>query len=185
MWVSEKNFIKKLKKKDEKALEYVIDNYSYIVNSVCRKILYNICDNGVIEECIYDVFMAVWDNALKFDGDVEKFKSWIGLISRYKAIDYYRKHSKEVHKTILNEEICEGARSPLDEMIENNDYKNAIELINTLSDIDRKIISMRFILGYSSKEVAILMDLSVGSIDTRTSRARKKLREDYKKVMEV
>lgn len=37
MGVNENNFIKKLRKKDEKALEYVIDNYGWLLKKSISK----------------------------------------------------------------------------------------------------------------------------------------------------
>ena len=87
-----------LNNKNEQALEYVIDKYSAIVNGVVRKVLLPLENVGLIEECIYDVFLSVWNNIEKFKGDKDKFKNWIAGISKYKAIDYYRKYNNEKYK---------------------------------------------------------------------------------------
>ena len=62
MKIDEKNYLKELCNKNEKVLEYVIDNYSAIVNVVIRNVLRFFENEGLIEECISDVFFGVWDN---------------------------------------------------------------------------------------------------------------------------
>ncbi len=66
MKIDEKNYLKQLCNKNEKALEYVIDNYSAIVNVVIRNVLRSFENEGLIEECISDVLFGVWDNIYKF-----------------------------------------------------------------------------------------------------------------------
>ena len=44
MRITEENFIYHLRKKNEQALEYVIDNYGGIVRSVIKRHLYNLPD---------------------------------------------------------------------------------------------------------------------------------------------
>ena len=66
MKIDEKNYLKELCNKNEKVLEYVIDNYSAIVNEVIRNVLRFFENEGLIEECISDVFFGVWDNIYKF-----------------------------------------------------------------------------------------------------------------------
>lgn len=60
MKINEDNFVEQLKFRNEKALEYVIDNYGRIVKSIVKKHLFSLQDYQ--EECINDVFLAVWEN---------------------------------------------------------------------------------------------------------------------------
>nr|WP_160688250.1 DNA replication protein [Clostridium sp. C2-6-12] len=45
MKINEENFIQQLRKKNEKALDYVIDNYEWIIKYIVRKHLYKIMVN--------------------------------------------------------------------------------------------------------------------------------------------
>ena len=92
--INEQNFIKHLKKGDEKVLNYIVDKYLGMVKSIVTKVLYN--NQNEVEECINDIFFSMWQNRNKFYGNSElDFKKWIFKVSRYKAIDYYRKNNKQ------------------------------------------------------------------------------------------
>ncbi|MBM6861724.1 hypothetical protein H9X78_14840 [Clostridium saudiense] len=52
MRVNEENFLLKLKNRDDKALEYVIDSYGALVNGIVRNVLISLNNEGLIEECI-------------------------------------------------------------------------------------------------------------------------------------
>lgn len=66
------NFITRLKKQKEDALEYVIDAYMPLVKTIATKILNNMKRSDV-DECINDVFLSVWQNAHQFQGDTQDF----------------------------------------------------------------------------------------------------------------
>ncbi|WP_286674445.1 sigma factor, partial [Clostridium sp. ZBS14] len=85
----EENFIFELKKKNEKALYYVIDNHGWIIKSVVKKHLYNL--QSIQDECINDILLGIWNNIEKFDSSKGSFKNWIAGISKFKCIDYKRK----------------------------------------------------------------------------------------------
>ncbi len=57
--------IKYIKKKKEKGMELLIDNYRGIITAIVRKHL------GVLinyeDECVDDVLMSIWNNIKRFD----------------------------------------------------------------------------------------------------------------------
>lgn len=57
--------IKYIKKKKEKGMELLIDNYRGIITAIVRKHL------GVLinyeDECVDDVLMSIWNNIKHFD----------------------------------------------------------------------------------------------------------------------
>lgn len=184
MRISEDNFIREIKKKNHKALEYIIDEYSGLVNGVIRSVLRPLGNEGAIEECISDVFIGVWENSSKFTGDKSNFKNWIAGISKFKAIDYYRKLKGKVNYEEVTGEEIDNSISIEDEVIAEIDSNEAVNLINKLKEPDRTIFIMKFIYGYSSKKIASLLGLTVSSIDTKVSRGRQKLKSEYVEVKE-
>lgn len=179
MRVNDENFIKELKKRNDKALEYVIDIYSPIVNGVIRKVLNPLKNEGLIEECISDVFIGVWNNIDKFQGESYKFKSWIGSISRYKAIDYYRKHKTMNYEIEVVEDIIDSNVDLEENIMQQIETSTVVQLINALKEPDKSIFIMKFFFGYTSKKISEALGITVSAIDTKINRGRKKLRYQY------
>ncbi|MGL4761155.1 MAG: sigma-70 family RNA polymerase sigma factor [Sarcina sp.] len=179
MRVNEKNFVKELKKQNPKALDYVVDKYSPLVNGIVRKVLVPLSDEGLIEECVYDVFLAVWNNISKFSGETEDFRKWLGGVSKFKAIDCYRKKSLDIGRLEYDEEFVVKTPSAEEVVIKNIDYERIVGLLNSCKEPDRSIFIMKFLMGMDSKEVANKMNFSISVVDTRVSRGRKKLKEKY------
>lgn len=63
------NFIRRMQRGRQDALEWTYDRYVYFVKSIIYKVLSKFNDNRAIDECINDVFVSVWDNCGKFKGD--------------------------------------------------------------------------------------------------------------------
>ena len=185
MKINEENYLIELCKKNEKALEYIIDKYSAIVNGVVRKVLLPLENNGLIEECISDIFFSVWNNIDKFSGENEKFKNWIAGISKYKAIDYYRKYSNEKYKTSdIDKHTLKDNKSIEEDIILGIETRRVLDLINLLKEPDKSIFVMKFLFGYSSRKISEKLGIGEGTINTKVSRARKKLRAKYNTTLE-
>ena len=94
---NETNFIKRLQQQKEDALEYIVDKYLPLIKGITYKVLSPLNNQMVIEECINDIFLSIWNNAKKFNGEPNDFKKWTCSIAKYKAIDYYRKANKHLN----------------------------------------------------------------------------------------
>ena len=66
---NDKNFINRLQRQKEDALEFVVDTYLPLIKGITYKVLFPLENDGVIEECINDIFLSIWNNSNKFHGD--------------------------------------------------------------------------------------------------------------------
>ncbi|MDY6226155.1 MAG: sigma-70 family RNA polymerase sigma factor [Clostridium sp.] len=178
MGISDNSFIEDLKKKHPKSLDYIIDNYSGLVNTIVRKTLISIDDRGIIEECISDVFIAVWENGYKFKGDRYKFKSWIAGIAKYKSIDYFRKYSRKVNNEVADEDMPDK-RCLEDDYISNIEAKRLIKIIMSYDEPDKSIFIRKFLLGESSSEISKAIGITINNINTRIFRGRQKIKKEF------
>lgn len=174
MSCNEQNFIKRLQKKKEDSLEYVIDHYMAMVKGAVVKVLGPLGENGAIEECVNDVFLAIWNNSQQFSGDAVDFRKWVYTVARYQAIDYYRKLKR--HQTCeLPEEWSEQAPSAEEELIAQEAEGDAAALLDTLPPMDRQIFMMKYLLGVKPEEIASRLGISRSAVDNRVYRGKKKL----------
>lgn len=178
MTSNEENFIKRLQRQKEDALEFVVDTYLPIIKGITYKVLIPLNDQGVIDECINDIFLSIWSNSKKFKGDSTDFRKWICTIAKFKAIDYYRKANKEVEFSSEHMDINANL-SAEDELILSEDRTELIRLINQLDSVDREIFVMKYFLGFKTDEIAKKLALTNTSVDNRVYRGKKKL---YQKV---
>ncbi|MFK9090902.1 sigma-70 family RNA polymerase sigma factor [Bacillus salipaludis] len=174
MKANETNFIQRLQQQKEDALEFIVDKYLPLIKGITCKVLSPLHNNGVIEECINDIFLSIWDHSKKFHGDSNDFKKWICAIAKFKAIDYYRKATKNIEIT-SNAIDCNPEKSIEDELIILENRTELIKLLNQLEPMERDIFIMKFFLGLKTEEIAVKLGLTKASIDNRIYRGKKKL----------
>lgn len=178
MKVTEDNFILKLKQKNDKALEYVLDHYGWIIKSIVKKNLYNL--EMYQDECINDILLGIWNNIDRFDEEKSTFKNWVACIAKYKTIDYRRKYLKDLqNETIDNMEIKTEDNSHK-ELIENEISSELENMLNQLKERDRELFLKLYVeekdIDTISEETGMHRDL----IYNRVSRGKKKLRDIFK-----
>jgi len=169
------NFIKRLKRKKEDALEYTYDKYIPLVKGIVSKVLARFQDNGAVEECINDVFLAVWNNSNKFEGDEKAFKNWICAIAKFKSVDYYRKLARKSENIIDSIDI-EEKNTLEDEIMINENKKDVMKLLCELEELDKKIFIMKYFLGLKAEEIGEKLCLSKEAVDSRIYRSKRKLK---------
>ncbi|MED3123087.1 sigma-70 family RNA polymerase sigma factor [Bacillus wiedmannii] len=174
---NEKNFIKRLQRQKEDALEFVVDTYLPLIKGITNKVLLPVQNDGLIEECVNDIFLSIWNNANKFHGEPSDFKKWIAAIAKFKAIDYYRKATRKV-EIISDEFHISTEKSAEDELIVMEDREELLKLINQLEPLDQKVFIMKYLLGMKTEEIGDKLGLTRAAIDNRVYRGKKKLQQN-------
>ncbi|MFD1204686.1 MULTISPECIES: sigma-70 family RNA polymerase sigma factor [Sporosarcina] len=181
MKVNERNFILRLQKQKEDALDYIIDRYLSLVKGIAYNVLGPLQDEGAVDECVNDIFLSIWENAGKFNGDSSDFRKWLCAIAKYRSIDYYRKVTKR--KEFSTEEMVDQSVNSVEEaFIQMEDQEELIALINQLEPVDREIFILKFFLGYKTEDVSEKLGLSRTAIDNRVYRGKKKLTQKAMKL---
>ncbi|MBN8191764.1 sigma-70 family RNA polymerase sigma factor [Bacillus sp. NTK074B] len=175
------NFITRLKKKKEDALEYIIDAYMPLVKTIATKILHN-RNRLDVDECINDVFLTVWQNSHQFKGEAEDFKKWIGMITKYKAIDQYRQSEKRNDREQQDESLLAKSSTPGTDtsVLQKEEKHELLAAISQLEELDRDIFMMKYFLGLTNMEIADQLNLSKAAVDNRLYRGKKKLASNMK-----
>lgn len=172
------NFINELHCKNQSAIELTVDLYLPVVKSVVNKVLYRFGNNDVIEECINDIFLSIWNNSHKFTGtDEVDFKKWIYKIAKFKSIDYYRKIIRNMEVSTEDLDYLDEANSisAEEELVAAENRTELINLINTLEPIDKNIFIMKFFWGTKSDEIAEKLGITRSAVDNRIYRGKLKL----------
>ncbi len=177
--IDDKNCLKQLRKHNQQALEYVVQQYGGAVKGVISKTLYNFPEE--IQECMDDVFLEVWDNIDRYDEHKGSLKNWILAIARYRAINYLKRLSKR-----YMEENIDTADNKLEFAVyvdELEDLTTSLmeELLDGLSDIDKRIITKRYIEEAEISDIARECNVSESAIYSRISRSKRKLKEKMKR----
>lgn len=176
MKISEQNVVQQLKKKNDKALEFVISEYGWIIKTVTKNQL-NLLPN-LQEECMNDVLLAVWENIDSYDNVRSTMKNWIAGITRYKAIDCKRKYLR-----YLKEEPLEYAKEVADlvssDILEQEIAEEVDEILSFLSESDQILFKRLYVNDEPVEFVATDLGVKKSALYNRVSRGKKKIQKGY------
>lgn len=177
MKINEENFIIQLRKRNEKALDYVIDNYGWIIKSIVKKNLYNL--QSVQDECINDVLIGIWNNIDIFDENKSEFKNWVAGIAKFKSIDYKRKYLKGLEYENIDDLNISVSESTY-EILENELSLEVEEMLNCLNEKDRDLFYKLYVEEIEVNKISEETGMKRDAIYNRVSRAKKKIRDIFK-----
>lgn len=169
--MKDKLIIKYIKKKNQKGMEILIDQYNGLITSVIRYHLGSLINYE--EECVSDTLLASWDNVEGFDQDKNTFKNWICAIAKYKAIDYKRKYLNKIEISDLDEQNYYIDKNLL--KIEIQDELN--ETLKFLSEEDKEIFRRYYLNDESVIDIANDKKLAISSVHSKLSRGKAKIRK--------
>ncbi|MGL5652286.1 MAG: sigma-70 family RNA polymerase sigma factor [Paraclostridium sp.] len=169
--MKDKLMIKYIKKKNQKGMEILIDQYNALITSVIRYHLGSLINYE--EECVSDTLLAIWDNVEGFDQDKNTFKNWICAIAKYKAIDYKRKYLNKIEISDLDEQNYYIDKNLL--KIEIQEELN--ETLKFLSEEDKEIFRRYYLNDESVIDIANDKKLAISSVHSKLSRGKAKIRK--------
>jgi RNA polymerase sigma-70 factor (ECF subfamily) len=187
MKISEKNFLKQLRRRDEKALLYVIDQYGGLLHSIVGKHLYTTHDGQ--EECLNDIFYAIWENIESYNEEKSSFKNWIAGIARYKSIDYLRKYLKTAGRHINLEEWVSAGEKACEQQVddgflsveEKHFSKEMEQMLGLLKPSDQELFLKHFFEEKNLDEISREMGVKKDILYNHISRGKQRIRKHYPK----
>lgn len=156
---------------DRSKFEFLYMEYRGLMFHVANKILHNEQD---AEDTVHQAFLKVAENIEKIgDPKCPKTQGYIVTIAENKAIDLYRRRQKRQVVELSDDlpgvtAIYEGENT-------------LAACILKLPARYREVILLRYYQGYSVKEVAAILGLSLSAASKLNQRAKDRLRELYEK----
>lgn len=130
------------------------------------------------EDILQDGFVKVFSNMHKFQ-PYGSFEGWVRRIFVNTAIEYYRQRRRFMINDIeLENQDFEFSDDVLDKMA----AEEIIALIKDMPDGYRMVFNMYAIEGYSHKEIADELGISVGTSKSQYSRARSYLQKQMAEI---
>ncbi len=173
---SENELISEIKKRNLNAYEFLIREYTKPVYYLTYNILNIGNSKEDIEECVADVFLEVWLKINKFDSERSNFKTWVLILTKYKALAYKRKLKKNYVENIDDYQI-EETDTIEKHVIDRETQKKLIETINSFNKMDKELFIRRYFCDEKISDIMQSLGLSRSAIDNRLLRGRKIIKE--------
>ena len=129
----------------------------------------------IVEEVINDTMLVVWQRADTFRGDALP-TTWLMGIAWRKTKDRLRGRASEPGTVELDEVVLEDPLK-LEEWVEDRQFGRIVrDCLQDLSPAHRAVVELTYFDGYSSREIAQILDCPEGTVRTRMLHARRKLK---------
>lgn len=136
------------------------------------------------EEITQDVFIKVYESMEKFNQN-SSLKTWIYRITVNKSIDYIKHKNSQKRfyifgkKSSSEKEYLNTASYEHPAVLLENKQKSAIlfEAINTLPENQKTALLLSKLEGLGNIEIAEIMEINIGAVESLQVRAKKALRE--------
>lgn len=165
-----------IRNKDSAAYEYMIDKYAKTIYSLAYNILSGSHSKEDIEECVADVFLEAWIKISEFDETKANFRTWLLILTKYKALTYRRK--KRLSNIVDIEDVeIEDDINLEKQIFLRQDQERVMKIISSFEKTDREIFVRKFLLGEKIADLARAFNLSRAAVDNRLLRGRKLIKE--------
>jgi RNA polymerase sigma-70 factor (ECF subfamily) len=175
----EKDWVRRVQEGDLQAYRFLVESYQSRIYRLVARILGP--GHGDIEDVVQEVFVKAYLSLKGFKGS-SSFGTWITRIAVNRARDLLRKRSRRVSlDDVQAQELKEYLRQAGSEE-GSGTRAEAIGRLVTLAVASlpqrlRIVITLKDIEGLSYEEVSGLLNRSVGTVKSRHSRARARLRK--------
>ena len=148
--------------------------YKVNIDRIYRYVFFRVGRNvAVSEDLVSEIFMKALKNFHKFDPAISQ-SAWIYRIAHNHLANYFRDQKKDVDLedvsfTLAGEDGRKTFEAREEEM-------KLYEVLDRLPPEDRKLVTMKYLEGYSYKEMASIIEKKSDALKVATHRAMKKLK---------
>jgi RNA polymerase sigma factor (sigma-70 family) len=167
---SDRELLRRIGERDEDALSALYDRYADRVYSFALHTLQN---PALAEEVTQDTFLKIWYRPDVWDPTRGKFSSWLLTVTRYTAIDLLRKEQRRPTQISVPLETLPDGHA--DEIWQSDD-EEIRSLIGQLPVEQAQAIEYTFFRGMTHSEIALALQLPLGTVKTRLRLGLMKLR---------
>ena len=188
--LKERELIRKAKQGDMLAFEELILKHEKIVYNVALRMMNHSEDAKDISQ---EVFLKAYRSLVNFD-ERSAFSTWLYRITHNTCIDEMRKRkgkqSYSLEEELENEEgsmqrqIADEGDTPEESLLRQEQKSEILQALDTLSEEHKAAIILRDVKGLSYEEIAEILELSLGTVKSRISRARNQLKIEILKIRE-
>lgn len=152
---------------EKQAFAVLVKRYERPVRAVALNVL---GDRHLAKDAAQDTFVRAYERLAGLRKP-EAFGAWLMKIARRCALDLARRRPKEAQ---LDTEIANAAESPNGQLDESK--QQLLDAVVRLPKAEKQVVMLRYFGDNSVKEVAEIVDRSVGTVTKQLSRAHKRLR---------
>mgnify|MGYP002622704077 CR=1 FL=1 len=176
--VTDRDLVRRMRDGDAAARRVVVERYQERLFALIYGI---VRDRHEVEDVAQEVFLKVYQRITAFD-ERSKFYTWLYRVAVNAAKDHVKKRSRRP-SVALDEDagIPDGTPGPLDGAGSEETRARVREAIAALPVRYREVLALRELEGLAYNEIAEVLKLSVGTVESRLHRARQRLKRSLER----
>jgi len=179
--VADAELVARLSRGDSNALEQLYDRFGRPAYSLARRIL---ADEGLAEDVVQEVFIALWRQPEKYDPSRGAFSSWLLAMTHHKAVDAVRREEalrRRRSRAADEDESLLGtaaAGADIDDQVISRIQGDGVrQALLDLPEVQRQALTLAYFGGYTQREVAALTGAPLGTVKTRMLAGMRRLKD--------
>lgn len=177
---SQQFILAELQKGNERAFDFVFNEY---YSSLSRFSYSFVKDQDKAESLVQEVLIKLWEKRENLT-NVDNLLSYLMGMVRNQSIDYLRKEKAD-SRVYLNIRPATSANTTDDEISKNEFEKILLESILKLPERCKIAFELSRFDGFTNKEIAQKMEISVKGVEALIGRALKLLRMELKEFLPI
>jgi len=130
-----------------------------------------------IKDILQETMLSVWNGLKSFDSR-SSFKTWVIGITRRRIADHYRKRYRDAADRLSEFEDILSSEDDYERINNRNDIKAALAV---LDKTEREIVFLAFNVQLTYSEISEIMGIPAGTVKSRMSAIKAKLRKQLDK----
>ena len=128
------------------------------------------------EDAIQDTFLKVWTNAHQWQPGKARVTTWLHRIAHNACIDRMRKARVSIH-TGITDELPAADTGLTEQLAFSQQARQVFDNLSLLPEQQRTAIVLCHYQGFSNKEAADILGVSVEAMESLLARGRRKLKQ--------
>lgn len=170
MGATERQLAERASKRDRQAFGKLYDLY---VDKIYKYIYYKSGRTDEAEDLTAQVFLKAWEAIGNYRWEGYPFSTWLYRIAHNMMIDYYRTHRETF--PLDTARTKESTIDPFHAAEQAFSSEKIREALRRLTNDQQRVITLRFLEGYSTAEVAAILDKDPDAIRALQHRALRAL----------
>ncbi|MFI5402207.1 MAG: RNA polymerase sigma factor [Planctomycetota bacterium] len=177
--VDDKDLVRRVREGDGEALRLLVERYQERVFALIFGI---VRDAHEVEDVAQEVFLKVYTRIAAFDGR-SQFYTWLYRVAVNAAKDHVKKRVRRPAQPLDEADALPGAAEGPDAGATRSETVRLVrEAIGALPLRYREVLALREIEGLSYDEIAAVLKISIGTVESRLHRARARLKRRLEKT---
>lgn len=170
--------VRRLGDADGAALSALYQRFGRLCYSLARRIC---ADEGLAEEVVQEVFLALWREPTRFDPSRGDFATWLLTLVHHRAVDRVRQQTTVWRGVVVAPEVGND-RSPT--RVPDADAAGMARVaagqvhaaLDRLPVEQRRVLALAYFGGHTQREIAVLTGVPLDTVRSRTLAAVQRLR---------